>query len=465
MKRIVAVLLTVIITATMFVIPSSAAGISSAKTFNANAVLNWSAPSTKSAVCYLKMNFTEKGKAKFSIGSQKTTSKSKYEILDSKGNKKYSGKLSALAGKEISVSDGTYYLKLSLLKGQYVKKLKYTFEEIKKSLTGLFEYKDGKDYYNAYFKSNGICIFQENTLGYTRFLSGLYEWENDEYKIRFKSDYNSIYSTTANGSILEVRQVYRDGSTKTIGDFREISEPQLPFFNSNEWKFIRNHTNSPVPDEAPDIFFGDYVRELDEEYSDISNEEYWNTRLIKTIPYVKRTAVVSANSTAASIKNETDAFLTQLDTVNKGMKKGSVTATLTLTVTNSVWACTNDTPESFNDATAGWTTAADSITATSYKKGSANHLEALAQDFCDLFPEIKDGAIKVYLKGGKAFGVLYVNGRNTMPKIKGFNWNNSSRWIDNALWLSGTEGIAVTGEIIGTAPVVGYSSNSDITIS
>ena len=126
-KKLIALLLTAAIAVTMFALPVSAAGISSANTFAEGAVLNWSAPSTKSAVCYLKMNFSENGKAKFSIGSQKTTAKSKYQILDSKGNKKYSGKISALAGKEVSVNKGTYYLKLTLQKGQYVKKLKYTF--------------------------------------------------------------------------------------------------------------------------------------------------------------------------------------------------------------------------------------------------------------------------------------------------------------------------------------------------
>ena len=125
--KIIAILLTAAIAVTMFVIPTSAAGISSAKTFTEGAVLNWSVPAKKSAVCYLKMTFSDSGKAKFSIGSQKTTAKSKYQILDSKGNKKYSGKISALAGKEVSVNKGTYYLKLTLQKGQYVKKLKYTF--------------------------------------------------------------------------------------------------------------------------------------------------------------------------------------------------------------------------------------------------------------------------------------------------------------------------------------------------
>ena len=121
--KLIAVLLTAALAVTMFVMPASAAGIS----FKANTSITLSAPSTKKAVCYLKLTFSESGKAKFSIGSQKTTSKSKYEILNSSGKRTSSGKISALAGKELSVKNGTYYLKLTLQKGENIKKLKYTF--------------------------------------------------------------------------------------------------------------------------------------------------------------------------------------------------------------------------------------------------------------------------------------------------------------------------------------------------
>ena len=165
--------------------------------------------------------------------------------------------------------------------------------------------------------------------------------------------------------------------------------------------------------------------------------------------YVTQSKVTSANSTAASIKNEIDAFLTQCDTVNKGMKKGTVIATLTVNVTGSAWTVSNDTAGSFNDQT-NWT----GTSVASGTKGSANHLAALGADLKDLFPEIKDGAITAYLRGGKTFGVLYVNGVSTMPTVSGFTWSSTADWPTEAAWANDTQGICTTGEIIGTAPVI-----------
>ena len=166
--------------------------------------------------------------------------------------------------------------------------------------------------------------------------------------------------------------------------------------------------------------------------------------------YVTQSKVTSANSTAASIKNEIDAFLTQCDTVNKGMKKGTVIATLTINITNNgTWTVSNDKDGSFNDST-NW----KGTNVASGTKGSANHLAALGADLKDLFPEIKSGAMTAYLRGGKTFGVLYVNGVSTMPAATGFTWSSSADWPTEAYWANDTQGICTTGEIIGTAPVI-----------
>ena len=165
--------------------------------------------------------------------------------------------------------------------------------------------------------------------------------------------------------------------------------------------------------------------------------------------YVTQSKVTSANSTAASIKNEIDAFLTQCDTVNKGMKKGSVIATLTVQVSGGNWTVGNSTEGSFNDST-NWT----GTSVASGTKGSANHLAALGADLKDLFPEIKNGAMTAYLRGGKTFGVMYVNGVSTMPSVTGFSWTTSADWPTEAYWANDTQGIATAGDIIGTAPVI-----------
>ncbi|HBI52149.1 MAG TPA: hypothetical protein DDX72_05150 [Ruminococcaceae bacterium] len=175
--------------------------------------------------------------------------------------------------------------------------------------------------------------------------------------------------------------------------------------------------------------------------------------------YVTQSKVTSANSTAASIKNEIDAFLTQLDTVNKGMKKGSVTSKITITVGGSAagdWTCAVSAPASFNDAS-NWKETAEAATT----KGDAVHNKALAADLKDLFPEIKTAQIIAYLKGGKTFGVLYVNGVAAVPGgiTSKITWSDtSSVWPDGAKWANDTAGIAGSGDIIGTAPVIPHDT-------
>lgn len=183
--------------------------------------------------------------------------------------------------------------------------------------------------------------------------------------------------------------------------------------------------------------------------------------------YVTQSKVTSANSTAASIKNEIDAFLTQLDTVNKGMKKGTVYDKFVITVSSSKWGCDAVTGTNFNDPS-GWGTAAANIDATSQKKGSSNHLEALCQDLCDLFPEIKDGAVTAFVRGGKTYGVLYVNGASSMPASVGgtvITWDSSASWPTEAKWANDTQGICTTGEIIGTAPVIAHGTGTGVSLS
>ena len=179
--------------------------------------------------------------------------------------------------------------------------------------------------------------------------------------------------------------------------------------------------------------------------------------------YVTQSKVTSANSTAASIKNEIDAFLTQLDTVNKGMKKGSVTSEITITVGGSAttaagdWKVSVTDQDSFNDAS-HWSTSAVAGTT----KGDADHCKALAADLADLFPEIKKGQIVAYLRGGKTFGVLYVNGTATIPaEVTGaISWDSSADWPTGAQWANDTAGIAKSGDIVGTAPVIPLDSSS-----
>ena len=176
--------------------------------------------------------------------------------------------------------------------------------------------------------------------------------------------------------------------------------------------------------------------------------------------YVTQSKVTSANSTAASIKNEIDAFLTQCDTVNKGMKKGSVMSILTVTVSGSSWTVANGTAASFNDQT-NWASSTNAATATTGSKGATNHCEALAKDLCDLFPEIQNAQIIAYLRGGKTFGVVYVNGVSSFTSP--VTWAAATdNWPDGAKWSNDTQGIATSGDIVGTAPVIPLAATATL---
>ena len=188
--------------------------------------------------------------------------------------------------------------------------------------------------------------------------------------------------------------------------------------------------------------------------------------------YVTQSKVTSANSTAASMKNEMDAFLTNLDTVDKGMKKGTNYAVITLKVTTASgvtsWAPsiagTNAT-NGFNDVTSTTNNWASGATVTNAStdtntKGATNHLTAIAADFRDLFPEVKTGAVKFYLAGGKCLGVQFNNGGLNLLSdgvLDDTNW--AGVWPTGSKWSTGTAGICSAGDIIGTAPVIPLDDN------
>ncbi len=179
--------------------------------------------------------------------------------------------------------------------------------------------------------------------------------------------------------------------------------------------------------------------------------------------YVTQSKVTSANSTAASIKNEIDAFLTQLDTVNKGMKKGTVVSTITITIgaastttAAADWQVTVSNKDAFNDS-GNWQASAK----PGSTKGDSNHAAALGADLADLFPEIQKGYIKAFLRGGKTFGVIYTNGTTTAP-CDITTWEAATVWPTGAKWANDTAGIASTGDIVGTAPVIPLDTNATL---
>lgn len=175
--------------------------------------------------------------------------------------------------------------------------------------------------------------------------------------------------------------------------------------------------------------------------------------------YVTQSKVTSANSTASSIKNEIDGFLTTCDTNGYGMKKGSTNQdVIDITVTNGTWAISNVTATNFNSkGTKSWSA---SCSAEASSKAADDITAVLALDLKELFPEVKTGAISAMLVGGKCMGVVYTVEHNNCGTADSCflaldTWAGSNNvWPGNYGWSNQTPGIDWDGSIVGTAPVM-----------
>ncbi len=187
--------------------------------------------------------------------------------------------------------------------------------------------------------------------------------------------------------------------------------------------------------------------------------------------FVTSSRVTSANSTAASFQDQIEQFLTDCDTKGYGMKSGvKNTSEITISIKSSGWtvAVTNDTNfksiNSISWATAG-TEMTTSDTVIAHDKEPQN---LLAIKLMALFPDIKQGYVKAYVKAGHVEAVVYTadadNGTDlaadicaatydangVLQKVAGvIDWENKI-----AKWDEKTAGISVNGLTVGTAPAL-----------
>ncbi len=183
--------------------------------------------------------------------------------------------------------------------------------------------------------------------------------------------------------------------------------------------------------------------------------------------YVTSSRVTSANTTAASIKNNIDSFLTNADTAGYGMKQGStINESFDILVTTaaaagsvpswSVGACT-----ATNFKTGGtitWGTAGSGNKDTT-KVGVTGAETLLAIELANLFPEIKSASIHVLLNGGKCVGVAYTADQNTALAVgtdcPSVTASGALAFVEPFAWDTKTAGVTSSGLIVGTAPVIG----------
>lgn len=171
--------------------------------------------------------------------------------------------------------------------------------------------------------------------------------------------------------------------------------------------------------------------------------------------YVTSSQVTSLNSTAASIKNNIDTFLTNADTAGYGALKGSSnTATLEIDIDSSgVWTITNGNASAFKTgATISWgSSGTGSAGATKAGVTEANSL--LAITLADLFPSAKNASGWAYIEGGKCLYAWYCedsatfSGVTSAPVVSDFQAEVFS-------WDNATAGITGGGMTVGTAPAL-----------
>lgn len=179
--------------------------------------------------------------------------------------------------------------------------------------------------------------------------------------------------------------------------------------------------------------------------------------------FVTNSRVTSADSTAASIEQQIDNFLTDADTAGYGMKLGQNNiATITIEVTDTGWEL-NVTEVSVAPGTSTGLTNAFKKTSTTSWQGSAtvdadatkadntgNATALLAITLRDLFPEMKSAYAWCYLVGGNCLYVAYTADSNTAVTT---NFPTADDFETGTyVWDGNTAGISPDGLIVGTAP-------------
>lgn len=181
--------------------------------------------------------------------------------------------------------------------------------------------------------------------------------------------------------------------------------------------------------------------------------------------YVTSSRVTSANSTAASIKNNIDSFLTSADTNGYGMKQGAaVNDEFDILVTTSsgvaTWSVTAGNTTNYKTGSTVTWGSAGSGTKDTTKVGVTGAETLLAIELANLFPEIENASIHAVLNGGKCVGVAYTADQNTAltdgtdrPSVI-TNAAGAMEFSQPFTWDTKTAGVSSTGLIVGTAPVI-----------
>ena len=128
LKTLLAVMLALVTAVVCLAVPASAASSSKVKTWALETNIDLKASKNKKSTTYLKFKVEGKGVLSFYVSDDCSIKNAKYELLSAKKATLKSGKLSALKTKTFKINKaGTYYLKVTLGKGEYINYFRYEY--------------------------------------------------------------------------------------------------------------------------------------------------------------------------------------------------------------------------------------------------------------------------------------------------------------------------------------------------
>lgn len=162
--------------------------------------------------------------------------------------------------------------------------------------------------------------------------------------------------------------------------------------------------------------------------------------------------VTSANSSAATIKNQMATFLTNMDASKSGMKFGSNSAIITINVEGGVWKVTNSNVDAFRSGSYIWNGSGSS------DSGSEDGAEdKLAADLADLFPNLETAGIASWWEGGQCMAVTFT-ADSSYPDSQTYALLGEGGWTSSTCeWDGQNDGVSTSGLIVGTSPCLKMS--------
>ena len=174
--------------------------------------------------------------------------------------------------------------------------------------------------------------------------------------------------------------------------------------------------------------------------------------------YVTQSRVTSVNSTAASLKNNIDTFLTNCDTAGYGMLKSNTAySQFEIKIQGGTWTLSGLTTAAFKNGNGKTWTAGGAGSAKMSKGNVGDPAILMMIELADLFPEVKSGSVGGALLGGKCVCLYYTadteNANSDCAQVSGMI--SSTGWsAATCAWDGSTAGVSTEGYIVGTAPVL-----------